>query len=406
MNSTWRILLGLVLGISVGAALQPGTMADQILAVAEPVGTIWLNALKMTIIPMVVALLIGGIASAAEAARGGRLAVRAIAWFTGMLIVGVAIAAVATEAILAAWPFDIETTAALRAGAVPGSVPSVPGATEMIASIIPSNFFAALSSGEMLPIVLFALLFGFAVTRVEPALRAPIVSLANSISTTMMVIVNWVLLIAPIGIFALALGVGERVGLGAAGAIMHYVAVVSLVLILQMLLVTYPVAILAGRVAPLTFFRAALPVQALALSTQSSLATLPAMIAQCRTALNLPERSVALTLPLAVSLFRITSPAGNLAVVLIVAHIYGIDLGWGAVALGAAIGVVGSLAVVGVASSASFFVVIVPISLALGVPVELLPLLLPVEVFPDLWRTVGNVTADMAVAAATGDEPR
>ena len=78
-------------------------------------------------------------------------------------------------------------------------------------------------------------------------------------------------------------------------------------------------------------------------------------------------------------------------------------MGWSAIALGAAIGVVGSLAVVGVASSATFFVVIVPISLALGVPVELLPLLLPVEVFPDLWRTVGNVTADMAVTAAMAD---
>lgn len=405
MSATWRILLALVLGIAVGAVVPAGPTASTVGAVAAPIGTIWLNALKMTIIPLVFALLVGGIASAAEAARGGRLAARAITWFAGLLIVGVVFGALATETLLALWPFDPLATAALRAGATSETVPVLPSAAEMMVGIVPGNIFAALSAGDMLPIVLFAMVFGFAVARLDGETRAPIVALVRSVSTAMMVIVNWVLLIAPIGIFALAFGVGQRAGLGAAGAILQYVAMVSLVLILQMLFIAYPVAILGGRVAPITFIRAALPVQALALSTQSSLATLPAMIAQSRDALRLPDRVVGLVLPLAVSLFRITSPAGNLAVVLIVAHIYGIQLGWGAIALGGIIAVVGSLAVVGVSSSATFFVVLVPVSLALGVPVELLPLLLPVEVFPDLWRTVGNVTADLAVTAAVANEP-
>ena len=400
MSLTWRILLGLVLGIGVGTLVPAGAIGEGVAAVAGPVGTIWLNALKMTIIPLVFALLIGGVAQTAEAARGGRIAVRALGWFIGLLVVGVVFGAVLTEGLLAAWPFDPVATAALRAGADAAAVPDMPSAGGIVTGIVPGNIFAALSSGDMLPIVLFALVFGFAVTRLEGERRAPILGVIDSVAGAMMIIVHWVLLVAPIGIFALAIGVGQRAGLGAAGAIVHYIAIVSLVLIAQMLVISYPVAIIAGRIAPLAFIRAALPAQALALSTQSSLATLPAMIAQCRDVLRLPRAASGLVLPLAVSLFRITSPAGNLAVVLVVAHIYGIQLSWAAIALAAAIGVVGNFAVVGVSSSATFFVVLVPMSLAIGVPVELLPLLLPVEVFPDLWRTVGNVTGDMAVAAA------
>lgn len=405
MSATWRILLALVLGIAVGALVPAGAAGETLAAVAGPVGTIWLSALKMTIIPLVFALLVGGVANAAEAAKGGRLAARAIAWFAVLLVAGVAFAAVATELILTLWPFDPAGSAAMRAGASADSVPVMPSTADVLTGIVPSNIFAALSAGEMLPIVLFALVFGFAATRIEAGARAPIIALVHGVSATMMVIVGWVLLIAPIGIFALAIGVGQRAGLGAAGSIVHYVAIVSLVLILQLIFVVYPAAILGGRIKPLAFIRAALPAQTLALSSQSSLATLPVMIAQCRDVLRLPEAAVGLVLPLAVSLFRITSPAGNLAVVLVVAHIHGIDLSWSQIALGAAIGVVGSLALVGVSSSATFFVVLVPMSLALGVPLDLLPLLLPVEVFPDLWRTVGNVTADMAVTAAVSRAP-
>ena len=404
MNNSWRILLALVAGLIVGGLVPNGATADTAVATGQAVGTIWIDALKMTIIPLVFGLLVTGIASAVQAARGGRVAMTAMVWFIGLLIAGVILAAVTTEILLLLWPFDASTVAALRAGAAGSVVPPPPSALDMAMGIVPSNIFAALSAGDMLPIVLFACVFGLATARLDAAARDPILALMQGVAAAMMTIVHWVLLIAPIGIFALALAVGHRAGMSAGGAILHYVAIVSLVLIIQMILITYPVAIVAGRVAPLTFIRALLPVQALALSTQSSLASLPVMVAQSREALHLPERTTGLVLPLAVSLFRMTSPAGNLAVVLVVAHIYGISLGWGAIALGAAIAVLGSFAVVGVASTATFFVVLVPLCAALGVPAALLPLLLPVEIFPDLWRTVGNVTADMAVATIVADD--
>jgi Na+/H+-dicarboxylate symporter len=102
-------------------------------------------------------------------------------------------------------------------------------------------------------------------------------------------------------------------------------------------------------------------------------------------------------LPLAVSIFRITSPAMNLAVVLYVASLYGIQPALPQLATGVMLATVLSLAVVSLPSQITFFTALVPISIAMGVPLELLPLLLPVEIVPDLFRTVGNVTADMAV---------
>lgn len=397
MSGTLRILAGLVTGLIVGAVLPHSASGERFVAGVAPLGLLWMSGLRMTIIPLVLALLITGVASTADAARGGRVTVRALCWFGGMLVAGVTFAAIATEFLLWMWPVDAGVATALRSAAAGGRVPPVPGALETIMGVVPSNIFSALAAGDMLPIVTFGMVFAFAAAKLDATRREPLLGFVETIGSIMMTIVGWVLFLAPLGVFALAIGVGYHTGFGVAGGALHYVVVISAVLIAQMLLITYPAAMIFGRVAPGRLVRAFLPPQAVALSTQSSLASLPAMIESTQGPLGLPRRTTALVLPLAVSLFRMTSPAGNLAVVLFVAHLNGIVPSWGQIAIGAAIGVVGSLAVVGVASTVTFFVVIVPISVALGVPIEILPLLLPLEVLPDIWRTIGNVTADLAV---------
>lgn len=404
ISNTVRILIGLIAGLAVGALIPHTLMADGALTAIIPVGTLWLNALRMTIIPLVLSLVIGAVASTTDAAKGGRLTARALAWFGGMLIAGVAFAALCAQVILTMWPIDRNTAAALRAGASAVGVPHMPSPMESILNIVPVNIFASLSAGEMLPIVLFGMVFGFAATRLAEGPRGQLLGVVEAIGAVMMTIVHWVLLLAPVGVFALALGVGYHTGVGAAGAVIQYIIVVSGVLILQLLFIIYPVALIFGRVPPLRLLRAYLPPQIVALTTQSSLATLPAMLESTRGALGLSTRATGLVLPLAVSLFRITSPAGNMAVVMVCAHIYGIPLGWAQILTGAVIAVIGSLSLVGIASTVTFFIVPVPMCIAMGVPIDLLPLLLPVEVLPDIWRTIGNVTADLTVATVLGHE--
>jgi Na+/H+-dicarboxylate symporter len=147
------------------------------------------------------------------------------------------------------------------------------------------------------------------------------------------------------------------------------------------------------------WLRALAPVQVTAFATQSSIACLPAMIEQSRDQLRAPDRVTGLVLPLAVSVFKLTSPVANLGVAIFVAQVYGLHPTavqyLGAVVVALAV----SVASVGLPGQVSFFMSTGPICLVLGLPLDLLPILIAVEVIPDIFRTVGNVTGDMAVTA-------
>lgn len=401
---TVRILLGLILGIAAGALLRDAdtSLRDGAIAVAEPIGGLWLDALRMTVIPLVFSLIVTGVASAADAARAGRFTGRVVLMFAVLTFAGALFAAVATPAILQLWPVPAQAGAALRAGLAPGApAPEIASAGEFLRAFIPANPIQAAAETAVAPLVVFGLLFGFAATRIEPDLRDRIVGGFRAIAQAMLVIVQGVLWLGPFGVFALALVVGARVGLGAAGLLAQYVVIVSVVMTGATLLL-YPLAVFGGRVPLFSFLRAGVPAQAVALSTQSSLATLPAMITTA-TRLGASERVSGLVLPLAVSVFRYASVAANLAVVIYLAQLYGIRLDPATLLLGAAVASVANLAGVGLPAQVSFFAIIGPICLALGVPLELLPLLLAVETIPDIFRTVGNVSADLVATVVCAE---
>jgi len=395
------IVVALLAGGIAGLLLHrlPAGVAAATVAITGPLGALWLNALRMTVLPLVVALLITGVGGTARELAAERLTARALLAFTVLLAAGALLAAGLVPLFLTLWPVDPQAAAALRAGAADAAtrLPALPPLRDGLAGLVPANPFEAAATGAMLPLVVFALLFGFALARIEPARRERLIEFFRALADTLFMIVRGVLVVAPLGVFALALGVGYRGGVAAAGAIGHYLVLVC-GLSAVVTLLAYPLAALGGRVGWLRFARLAAPAQGVALSTQSSLASLPAMLAGIAT---LPGRSAGagVALPLAVSLFRMTSPIVNLGIVLFVAHVHGVPLGAAALAAGVGLAVVTSWAVAGLPSSITFFNTTVPISLAMGVPLGILPLLLAVEVISDLFRTVGNVTADLAVTA-------
>ncbi|MDB5663277.1 MAG: hypothetical protein JWN59_1615 [Sphingomonas bacterium] len=393
-----RILVALIAGLLTGAVLaQAGASAlPALLSVAGPVGKLWIDALTMTIVPLVFGLLVTGIASAARSVAGGGVAGRALGWFAVLLVAGCAAAALFATAILAAFPIPAgaEVPVAAEAG------PTVAAAGEWLTGFIPTNPIKAAADTAMVPIVVFALLFGFAATRIAEPLQRSLVTLFEAIVETMLVLVRWVLVVAPIGVFALAFGVGARLGAGALGALLHYVAIVSVACLVGALIAYVAVAV-AGRMSPLAFARAALPSQVVAVSTQSSLASLPAMIAGAEK-LDVAGSAAGVVLPLAVSLFRLASAAANMAVAIYLAHLHGIPIGPVTMIVGVLVAAAASVAAVGLPAQISFFTTIAPVCLAMGVPVIALPLLLAVETIPDLFRTFGNVTADLAVTRIVG----
>jgi Na+/H+-dicarboxylate symporter len=398
-----RVLVALVAGLLAGAAAQawgiPGGTGT--VGVVEGLGQLWLNALRMTIIPLVFSLLVTGIASIADAAATGRLALKAVIVFAVLLIGATVYGVFASLGLLSAWPIDPDGARLLLSGATGDAAVRENvgggGLTAFLTNLAPANPIRAAAEDAILGIVVFAIVFGFAATRLPARLRQPMTVFFEAVAETMIVIVHWVLLAAPVGVFALSLGVGLRAGLGAAGVLGHYIAIVVLALI-GLILLTYVVATVWGRVSLSRFARAAAPAQVVAFSTQSSLACLPVMVERARDRLGVSAATAGLVLPLAVAVFRITSTVANLAVCVYVAHLYGIPLTPGVLIAGSVTAVAVSVGTVGLPGQVSFFASIAPIAIVMGLPLEVLPLLLAVEVVPDIFRTIGNVTADLAAA--------
>ncbi len=396
------VMIALALGLAVGAAVASygGDVGRQVIEGLEALGGLWLNALRMTVIPLIFAVLVTGIAQVSDAAATGRLALRAVAWFIGLMLLSAVVSIVLVNGILGAWPVSEGASAALRAGAQAPATgqPTAPDFAAWIRSLAPSNPIKAAAEDGVLPVVVFAVFVGFALTRLPDGRGRPLVDLFQALGDAMIVIVRWVLTVAPLGVFALGLGVGLRAGVGAAGVLGQYIVTASAAG-LAIAVIGYVLGVTAGRVPLATWAQATSPVLATAFATQSSLACLPAMIERSRDDLGVPARVAGLVLPLAVAIFRFTSPAVNLAVCIFVAKVYGLEPSFlqysGAVMVALAVAI-GS---VGLPGQVSFIISVAPICIALGLPIELLPILLAVEVVPDIFRTLGNVAGDMAVTA-------
>jgi Na+/H+-dicarboxylate symporter len=399
MTGGQRVFAGLVAGAAAGLALARFA-ADWIATVdmiAKPIGTLWLHALQMTVVPFVLSLIIVGVAQAADVAAGGRIARRTVIWIVLLASASSAFTAVVAPALFAACPRSGDLVAAIQPADAAASAPPPAAGFDRITALVPVNVVAAAAQGAIAPLVVFALCFAFALTRLPPSRREPVIALAHGVADAMVVIVDWVLLAGPLGVFALILPVAARAGAGVLGALGIYVAVLIAVYLLITAAV-YAVACLGGGESLRRFAAAVLPAQAVAAGTQSSLASMPAMM-KATAALGYPARVGGLVLPLAVSLFRITSPAQYLTVASFIGWAHGTPPDPWSLALAAVLAVVISLGSVGLPGQASFMGTTLPVVQAAGMPIEPLGLLLAVDLIPDVFATVGNVTGDLAVAS-------
>ncbi|RZM33162.1 MAG: cation:dicarboxylase symporter family transporter [Sphingomonas sp.] len=398
MSQATRILIALIGGIAIGilaAALAP-SQAIAVTAVTQPIGSAWLHGLQMVIVPLIVSLLVTGIGATAEAARAGRITIRALVMMVAILWAVTIMSALVTPLLLEAWPLPAGLATALRTAlTTTAPVGSVPGIGAFFDTIVPTNVVAAAAGDAFLPLTVFALAFAFAVTQLPEAQRNILTGFFQAVVDALLIVIGWVLKLAPIGIFALAYGVGARTGTAAFGALVHYIVCVSAIGVV-VLIAAYPVGMIGGRVRFGRFARAVAPAQAVAISTQSSLASLPAML-KGSVELGASPATAGIVLPLAVAVFRATSPAMNLAVALYVAHLVGVPIGPGHLAAGIATAAITTMGSVSLPGTVSFIASVAPVAIAMGVPIEALGLFIAVETVPDLFRTVGNVTMDTAV---------
>ena len=400
----WWVLLALVVGLIGGmAAAKAGDgLREPLIQAASIVGTLWLNALKMTVIPLIVALLVTGIARTAEAARGGTIAAISVAFFLGIFLCSATLGAFLTPVLTGLFPLPPSAAEAMQAGlaAIDSSATTavVPGAQDFVRNIVPSNVIAAASNGDILPLVLFTLLFALAVSQIGEQRRRSLVGLFEGIADALLLVISWVLAIAPLGVLALAFGLGASAGGGAFAALAYYIVLVSS-LGLVVALAAYPLAVLVGGKGLGEFARAMIAPQSVAVSTRSSLASLPAMLAAARN-LKIRDEVIDVTLPMAVALFRATGPAMNLAVLFYIAEWMGLEPSLPQAIAAIFVAVLMSLSAVSLPGEISFVSSIAPIGIVLGIPLGPLALLIAVEMIPDIFRTFGNVTMDVAATAA------
>lgn len=406
---TYYTLAALVVGLAAGmlaGGLAPAPR-DAALNIASFVGTLWLNALKMTVTPLVVALLVVGIARSAEAAQAGRIAGKAVLWIVIICTGSAVFGAIAVLLLTHAFPLSRHTAGLLQAAL--GSVEQktsgpLPGAAEFFKGVIPPNAVAAATNGDILPLTVFTLLFALALTRVKASGREIVVNFFEATGDALIVIIGWVLAIAPLGVFALAFGVGSAAGGAAFAGLGHYIVIISAIGVL-VTLAAYPLAAIFSDVRMGPFTREQVAPQAVAISTRSSLACLPAMLAAARP-MGVRDEVADVTLPIAVALYRATGPAMNTAVAFYVAHWLGLEPTLGQMIAATAVGAVMSYGAVSLPGEVSYISSIAPIALALGVPIAPLGLLVAVEMIPDIFRTVGNVTHDVALAAIVDKSTR
>lgn len=404
MKSAWIILSALVAGMLLGivAEMASPDIGAASLAIIEPIGILWLNALKMTIVPLIVALLITGITATTDAARAGRLAARAVMTFLVAIFLSGLMSLIVTPLLLRIFPLAPDTASALRLGlGGPAETPPSPTFGDFILSLVPINPVAAAAETAVLPLIIFTTIFAFAITRTAPDQRAILAGFFKALGDAMLIMIGWVLALAPIGVFALGYALAIKAGFAAFGGLLHYVMIVSGIGACCILL-ALSLAWLAAKVSPPRLVRAMVPTLAVALSTQSSLASLPAMLGATAT-LGVDPKKADVVLPLAVALFRFTSTAMNLAVVVYIAWLFGIELTPWAMAFGLAVAVAAALSSVSLPGSISYVTSIAPVAVSMGVPVAPLGLLVAVETFPDIFRTVGNVIADVTATKYAAD---
>jgi len=412
MSLTTRVLIALVAGIGGGVAIASSgspRLASAALAI-EPLGTLWINAIRMTVIPLVVGSLIVGITSAPNARSIGRVGRGAIVFFIVTLFAAAAYAALLAPPLINRIPLDPAAIASMKASASSAGTTAAQNATNIptfsrwLVDLVPANPVKAAADGALLPLIIFTLMFGLALLTLPAERKVPVIAFFQGLGDAALTVVRWVLQLAPLGVFALALPLATRMGASAAGALAAFVVTVIGITVSFAVVVLYPLAAVVGRVPLGEFARAIFAAQAVAFSSRSSLAALPAMIESARSRLGLPPEISGFYLPLAASTYRVAGALAQPTAVLFIARLYGVELTATQLMTVVLTVVPTTFSVPGI--PAGSIIVMVPILIGAGLPAEGIGVLLGIDAITDMFRTATNVTGDMVGAVVLGRRDR
>ncbi len=400
-----KIFIGLVAGTAAGsllAMLDAGAVA----AYVKPLGDIFIQLLKMIAIPLIAVSIMGATAGFADLKKLGRIGLKAVAFFLVSMILAVSLGIAAANLFQPGKNLDAAKKEAIQAGIQSEGRwqhPASPSATaartrpgEFLLALIPANPFAALASGDMLPVITFSLLLGLAFTLIAPSKRDKVLELLDALNDALVALVKGVMRLAPYAVFALITAVIAQFGFHFLLALLEY-ALVTIGTMAIFLFGYYSLAVaLLGGTSPLFFFRRLGSVGLLAFSTSSSNAVLPENMVSCEQKLGMDRGVVSFVLPLGATINMSGTSIYQGVSAVFIAQVFGITLSLQQLAL---VVLTATLAAVGTAGIPGIGIVTLSMVLgSAGIPLEGIGLIIGVERVLDMCRTVLNVMGDSATA--------
>jgi proton glutamate symport protein len=399
MSSSARILLGLALGLlgGIGFSLLDASSASKLPSMIEPIGTLWVNAIRMTVIPLLMALMITAIAGQGNTGIVAQLGGKAMAWFISMIVASSLFCFLVAPPLIAMLSIDPEASRTLLESTATENIGSsdLPPFRDWLVALIPINPVRAAADNAVLPLMVFTGLFSMALLTIKAEQRTHLVGFFSAIKETMFVLIAWIMRLAPIGIFALVFPLAATLGVSAISVLGSFIVIVC-ALITAFTLALYPLAVYIGKIKLRDFARALAPAQIIGFSTRSSLAALPACFTATET-LGISNKVSGVVLPIAVTLFKFASPIARTAGTYFVASLYGIDLtNYELFIIAAAIGL---FSFYSPAMPSGGLLIMAPVYISLGLPVQGIGILIAVDLIVDMFITAANVSANVTVTA-------
>jgi Na+/H+-dicarboxylate symporter len=394
------IALGLVAGLAFGlvAGATDSEILIQIALGVEPLGTVFVRAIRMVVIPLVGTTIFVGVAKLGDVRKLGRLGGMALAYFWTTqfvaILIGMGVMALGLQLAPEIPPLPVTQQAAVE----------LPGIVDFLMGLVPSNIFETLADGALLPLIVFTVLFAAAAGTLEDGPRDQLVGIAEAAGDALIKLVHWILWIAPIGVFGLAAPIGVTTGWALIQTLLVFILSVLAALLILLTLIHFPAVKFFGKMSPVHFQRSIIGSQATAFATTSTPAALPVMLEEAEEKLHLDPAVATLLLSLGVSMYRAGSALFQGACVVFLAHVYAVDIPMSAIGGGLLATFLVSLTVAPVPSAS--VMTLAPALETVGVPLDGVAILLGIDRIPDMFRTVLNATGQLACATVVDGQTR
>ncbi len=404
----WQILIALALAVAAGllTGKDAGLFGITYYSIYAFFGTLFLNALKMLIVPLIVSSIIVGIAGIGSSNALGRLGGKTLLYYATTslfaILIGLAVVNVIQPGVDELGPVKDRIGFSADTSSIEAKVEGKGAAdvVDIFVRMVPTNIVFAAANGQMLGLIFFSLLFGFFMTKIQEDYAETQFNFWQGVYETMMRITDWVMLFAPIGVFALVAKVVATTGFDAFQPLLWFFLSVVLALAVHMF-VTMPLLLrFVGRVNPLRHYRAMVPALLTSFSTASSSATLPITMECVEKNAGVSNRTSSFVLPLGATVNMDGTALYECVAAMFIAQAYGIELGFATQFTIVLVALLTSIGVAGI--PAASLVAISIILAAIGLPAEGIGLILAVDRILDMMRTSTNVFSDSCGAVIIG----